>query len=271
MSIWVYSNQNEDKNSVLAAVGQNRCVYCRASLATVLKTKARDWQGFDIYTRHNVEACSVCGWWWSSMRVTDDRDIFTQFSGACGSLCNFDVTDLESPLSEIRSYLTAKYDARFSVHPRKYEEVVASVFRDLGYKVRITAYSGDGGIDVILDGSDDITVGVQVKRYQGTIQAEQIRSLLGALVLGGHTSGAFVTTSRFSRGAERSASQSRLRGVPIELFDASRFYDALKIAQRKAFSRDGFLEGLPRNDAYINLGREPDDPTSLRLRELNSE
>ena len=49
-------------------------------------------------------------------------------------------------------------------------------FGDLGYRARVTAYSGDDGIDVILDGDDDKAVGVQVKRYKNRIEVDQIRS-----------------------------------------------------------------------------------------------
>lgn len=64
------------------------------------------------------------------------------------------------------------------VHPRVLEQIVCSIFKDLGYKARVTAYSADGGVDVILDGANDNTVGVQVKRYkqERRIEAEQIRS-----------------------------------------------------------------------------------------------
>jgi len=53
---------------------------------------------------------------------------------------------------------------------------VASVFRDCGFHARVTSYSGDGGIEVILERGDE-TIGVQVKRYKSAIDAEQIRSL----------------------------------------------------------------------------------------------
>jgi restriction system protein len=116
-----------------------------------------------------------------------------------------------------------------------FEETVASVFRDLGYGARVTAYSGDDGIDVILDGQSDTMIGVQVKRYRNSIQVEQIRSLAGALVLGGLTRGIFVTTSTFQGGADDTAQRLNTRGYQIELMDATRFFDALKIAQRSQY------------------------------------
>jgi restriction system protein len=47
-------------------------------------------------------------------------------------------------------YLTVKADARFTVHPRLFEEVVGAAFRNIGYDVLVTSYSNDGGLDAIL-------------------------------------------------------------------------------------------------------------------------
>jgi hypothetical protein len=117
-----------------------------------------------------------------------------------------------------------------------FEEVVASVFRDLEYKVVVTGFSADGGVDIVLHGSSDHVVGVQVKRYRSEIKAEQIRSLAGALVLGGQTRGVFVTTSDFSRGAKDTARKYSELGVQIELINAQAFYDALGLVERQKTS-----------------------------------
>ncbi len=147
--------------------------------------------------------------------------------------------------------MTAKYERRFDVHPRVFEETVASVFRDLGYTAEVTAYSGDDGIDIILARGAE-TVGVQVKRYKNAIEVEQIRSLAGALVLGDMTSGIYVTTSRFRSGAGKAVENFAQRGYRIELIDAGRFYDALKLVQRKAYQ--SFAE-FPKKDVLGNLPR----------------
>jgi restriction system protein len=89
---------------------------------------------------------------------------------------------------------------------------------------------------VILRHSDGTTTGIQVKRSRNPIDVEQLRSLAGALVQGGHVSGVFVTTSRFTSDARRAATTFESRGYPIELFDANRFLDALHISQRPAYA-----------------------------------
>jgi restriction system protein len=116
-----------------------------------------------------------------------------------------------------------------------FEKVVADVFQSTGFSARVTSYQADGGIDVILDGPNDKTIGVQVKRYRNTIRVEQIRALAGALLLAGHTKGIFVATSSYSSAAKKAAARYTARGLPIELIDATRFYDALLVAQRACY------------------------------------
>jgi restriction system protein len=143
-----------------------------------------------------------------------------------------DLSDISAPVAEVHNYLLARYSDRFTVHPRKYEELVGSVFSGLGYKVRLTSFSKDDGVDIfVLDGTTD-TIGIQVKRYQNKIEAEQIRAFAGALTLNGLTQGVFVTTSSYRHGARQTAQRYRTLGMAIELWDAPMFYDRLRIVQR---------------------------------------
>ncbi|WP_172173395.1 restriction endonuclease [Paraburkholderia elongata] len=120
---------------------------------------------------------------------------------------------------------------RSVVHLRLFELTVASVFSDFGYKAAATAYSNDGGIDVVLEDGTGGRIGVQVKRQRRSVEVEQLRAFLGALTLGGFTSGVFVSSSRFCRGAILVAQRSTERIMPIEIVDANRFFDMLGFAQ----------------------------------------
>jgi restriction system protein len=178
--------------------------------------------------------CPTCGWW-----IAIDKAILPAVGSqlwlinlVCSSvLLELDSTNVHQPLEEVRNFLARRYESRHSLNPRVYEEAVASVFRDLGYRSEVTAYSNDGGIDVVLFGSNDEKIGVQVKRQKRSIEVAQIRAFLGALTLEGYTRGAFVATSRFSRGAIKAAERSSQYHISIELIDADRFFDMLGIAQ----------------------------------------
>lgn len=216
------------------------CDYCASPMLILAGNKLPEsaFKGMNI-CEAALLGCPACGWWTAlSLRgaapfETHDGG-FAELRQISGVLRNLDLKDVSVPLQELRAYLIARYGDRFDVHPRKYEEIVGGVFSDFGFRVRVTSYSGDEGIDVfVLDGADNATVGVQVKRYRSKISAEQIRSFVGALALQGLTSGIYVTTSDFERGAQRAAASAQSRvGIGITLLDAKRFYEALRISTR---------------------------------------
>jgi restriction system protein len=240
------------------AVHTTHCIFCRAKLLRYPSAKFKKGQRC-LLTQPSI--CMQCGWW-SVFRVHQGEHPATPelecYAGAIGCLKELDLTDISAPLHEIRAYLVAKGDRITRVHPRLFEQVVCSVFRDLGWRARATAYSGDDGVDVILQGRSKGTIGVQVKRYRRArrIEAEQIRSLTGALMLGGHTKGIFVTTSSFRRGATKTAAKATAIGYPIRLMDADRFLRALGIAQLKSFrhDRERIVAHLLSKGAHLGSG-----------------
>lgn len=238
MSIWEYLDDPAQIQEPILRL--DSCLFCTGQLLAE--------RGIDLEPRPNllecdeteVRQCGACGWW-SARRLQKMWDgamgSIEKIWGTFGVLRNLDLSDLSTPISEVRDYLTARYSARHNLHPRIFEQTVASVFADHGFDVQVTAYSGDGGVDVILRNETE-RIGVQVKRYRDAIEAEQIRSFLGALVIGGFTQGVFVTTSKYRSGADAVASAATCRGYPIELLDAEQFYQALGVAQ-------GTLERTP--------------------------
>jgi restriction system protein len=222
-------------------VGARECIYCQSALMRIPA------EAFEVGSKRlfvQMSICTECGWW-TVYRVHQGEYPRTAgfaegYSGTIGCLKELDLTDISLPLGEVRKYFLVRKATIHEVHPKVLEQVVCSIFKDLGWTARVTAYSGDDGIDVILDDDSGKTVGVQVKRYKGThrIEAEQIRSLAGALQLGGHTKGVFITTSSFRRGAVKTAERFTGMGRPIELLDAEKFLKALGIAQRQTFEWD---------------------------------
>jgi restriction endonuclease len=154
---------------------------------------------------------------------------------ATAVLRELDLLDMRLPLEELRQYLAAQFEKRNELHPRLLEEAVASVFRDHGFEALVTSYSRDGGIDVVLRDNDESYAGVQVKRTKNRISAEQIRSFVGALFVGGYTRGIYVTTSTFQPGALNAAKSAFVRGTPVELVDHRKLFDLLRIVRRQPF------------------------------------
>jgi restriction system protein len=262
MSIWVYAGVSGQPHYVWSGT---ECTFCRSSM-TLLHQQLDDISTIKSEGSYEKRlfVCAACGWWKADGRQDVDDFVhrlqFQSIYGAAASLGELDLSDIAAPIAEVRSYLAARYEERFTMHPRLFEETVASVFGDLGYDAEATAYSGDGGIDVILRRGKE-RIGVQVKRYRQRIEAEQIRSLAGALLLDGVTRGIFVTTSTFRRGAEGATAKLATRGYQIELMDAERFFDALKIAQREMY---GSFADFPLQDCLRHLTKVSDEVLSDR-------
>lgn len=263
MAIWSYDNALTSPEDVELALSTALCIFCGTQL-DVFRQNTRERETKGTLSRYRkVHCCPVCGWWTVKERAVLDRgfDGEIRFRGTAGVLQRFAVDDPRADLADVRQFLAAQYSRRYEVDPWRFEEVVASVYADLGYTARTTVRSGDGGIDVFLDGPQGL-VGVQVKRTVNRISVEQIRAFCGALYLRGVTAGVFVTTSEFPRGAQHVAGVARIRGMELELVDAARFYDVLGLAQRKAYAAaddpsapfveaplidldEGYVHGLP--------------------------
>jgi restriction system protein len=237
LSIWIYGEGVQDDDEVKAALAYRDCAFCATSL--VCPKDDYDYNDVDRGMRRQiVRCCPVCGWWTKEVSEGFGRTSkYMAKYGAAGCLRQLDLKDQSTPIEDIRSYLAANYKSRAGIDPWKFEEVVASVYKSLGYRTRVTARSGDDGIDVVLDGPDNSVIGVQVKRYKDKINVDQIRAFVGALCIEGLTQGIFVTTSSFQSGADRTVRRASLGGFPvkIELVDAQRFYEALGLAQRSAY------------------------------------
>ena len=256
MTIWQYADHIQEKEHIEVAAQASNCLFCATPLEKLRNEREDRGKGGEYETTSaDFWTCPICGWWKARKEhhYTDFGFQIRQVRAAAAALCNLDLSDLSAPLDEVRNFLSAKYGARFDVHPRKFELLVASVFRDHGFSSVATGYSNDAGIDVILEDSSNRRIGVQVKRYKNSIDVEQIRSLVGALCLGGYTKGIFVTTSTFQRGAPGVALQSAVRGMPIQLMDAEAFFHALKIAQREKYKTSGALQTSVEADAFMSI------------------
>jgi restriction system protein len=259
----MWEHREASRLVTLDAVFSDDCIYCRTPL---LRLPSASFTKEEKRLFVQLSTCTHCGWW-SVYRVHQNEyprtaGLAEGYSGAVGCLMQLDLTDISLPIDEVRKYLCAKGDSIFDVHPKKLEEIVCSIFNDVGCKARATAYAGDRGIDVILDGCDGLTIGVQVKRYkkERRIEAEQIRSLAGALMQGGHTKGIFVATSNYRSGAKRAAEDFTAIGLPIELINAEAFLKMLGIAQQNSFEfkQDKITSYVLSKGAHVGTGVHKD-------------
>lgn len=270
MGIWNYQpSRNPSENLVLAITRKycnemykddverivssapHLCHYCSHSMTLLTASEWTQFTSIDEFRHLNV--CPRCGWWFyidmEEVSKYSEDYLEVDTSGFCfgayndyqvrvcdSSLKELDLSDQNQPLEDVRQYLLAKNEARYDVHPRLFEEVVGSVYRNLGYRVLVTSYSNDGGLDLILYDSSGSQVGVQVKRYKNLIKVSHIRELLGALVVSNLTKGVFVTTSDFQRGAHSLRRKVQPTGYTVELVNGRQFLDAMGVGSRSLYS-----------------------------------
>lgn len=238
--MWCHENSIQNFKIAKQCSHMKSCPHCKYLLHTlkwgtaekpVMPPPGKKWEygpASMFEFEQEVGICLICGWWrmWRVHKGNHYRGY-----ASIGSLQRLDSLPIDT-LEEAHCHLLKNWDNRFSIHPKKVEEAVASIFRNMGYKVAVTSYQKDGGIDVFLYKDGSIT-GIQVKRKSGKVGGSEIRELVGALVLRNCTEGVFVTTSEFTSVSLSEANVSATMGIPIELYNASRLFDALRISRWK--------------------------------------
>jgi predicted Mrr-cat superfamily restriction endonuclease len=101
-----------------------------------------------------------------------------------------------------------------SMSPDDFELFIKQLFSSMGYTVTRTGKSGDEGIDLVFEDSDQSLVIVQCKRYKNIISSSIIRDFFGAMQHVKAKKGYIITTSGFTKPAIEWS-----KGKPIVLID----------------------------------------------------
>lgn len=96
----------------------------------------------------------------------------------------------------------------WSLAPKEFEFIVAELYESLGYTIKLTQDSYDGGIDIHAS-KDEVSTKeklvIQCKRYtkDNNVGVSEIRSLLGVVTDAKATKGVLITTSNFTQEAKK--------------------------------------------------------------------
>jgi HJR/Mrr/RecB family endonuclease len=109
--------------------------------------------------------------------------------------------------AELVSYLGKHPEKMRDMTPRKFEELVAELFRAKGYEVILTPQSRDGGLDIRAYHRGDtgtVLTLIECKRYaaHNPVDVAIVRGLYGVTVSENATRGIIATTSYFSQDAK---------------------------------------------------------------------
>jgi HJR/Mrr/RecB family endonuclease len=136
------------------------------------------------------------------------------------------LVDVKTVTQELMKYLAKHPDEVYKLAPRKYEELVAQIFKDLNYNVTLTQRTRDGGKDIYArkdDGIGNNLYIIECKKYAKNhkVGVNAVRSLYGVKNAERATAGILATTSYFTEDAKKFQS-----GIRHEL--NLRDYDSFK-------------------------------------------
>lgn len=124
----------------------------------------------------------------------------------------------------------------------EFEEIMAILFKKMGFEVEETTLAGDGGIDLIIYSSEYIYSGkyiVQCKHWTSSVGQPCIRDLYGVVMSERANKGILITTSSFTTQAIEFAADKNLElidGIKLNhLLNKYEFYNKSVIINEKKF------------------------------------
>lgn len=214
------------------------CPFCLVPLGW----KYHHGMGVGIPSTATVKECAVCAYHFRVEHVPHSamRDMMREMGVAYSSyrvpiLRQFDIDSGEVALSELGAHLRKRKSDIYGLHPRRFEELVEDVFKNLGYRTRLTKATRDGGRDIELYDAGNKQVMVEVKRYAANrkVGVSIVRQVRGVKFIAPEFSKAIiVTTSSFTKDAIREAADNRLRDFiefDIELMDSDNLLRAMEV------------------------------------------
>jgi restriction endonuclease Mrr len=181
-----------------------------------------------------MSECVQCGFWhYTHVEHTPHTGEQTIHKAAL--LQKFDINSSELGLAELAAHLRRRFTDIYRLHPRRFEELVEDVFRNLGYQTRLTQQSRDGGFDIVLleSNSTGEKILVECKRYAAnkTVSVSVVRQLVGVQLIEGVRRAKLVTSSRFTQPAKEISNiiESGNSGFSLELIDGDQLLRNLEV------------------------------------------
>jgi len=114
------------------------------------------------------------------------------------------ITDITA---ELKKYLARHPERLHSLTPRKFEELIADILKDLGFETELTAATRDGGRDIYAYVRNAVTsflMFVECKKWSpdNKVGIDIVQRLYGAAKVAGAHKSMIVTTSFFTRPAK---------------------------------------------------------------------
>jgi restriction endonuclease Mrr len=133
----------------------------------------------------------------------------------------------EALAEDERRHQLRTLDGWMKLSPVEFEQECARLLRATGEceAVMVTRTSGDGGVDIIFTRQGQ-RFAVQCKRYQGMVNPNDVRALVGVVETDTYAGGIFMTTGTFSTDTRRFAKKADL-----VLYDGQGLVDLARTAR----------------------------------------
>jgi restriction system protein len=142
----------------------------------------------------------------TNRRDEEDRDIlYSPWSNPLFETVGVWFPDFER---EMLAHFARCPQEMYQMPPRKFEELVAAIFKNQGFDVQLTPETRDGGFDIIainrLDITENLPYLIECKRFspQRKVGVGIVRQLLGVVVDQRASVGILATTSFFTQDAQ---------------------------------------------------------------------
>ncbi len=136
-----------------------------------------------------------------------------------------------------------------SLSPEEFENAVAKLFVSLGYSVKQTPFTGDGGLDAIAtkDGTKHL---IECKRYaiDNLVGRPELQKFFAAIIQENASGGFFVTTSNFSDKAKKFIQNDHIKQRKIELIDGNKLIEIIQ----KAYPEENNINKESTSDIKSN-------------------
>jgi len=203
------------------------CPFCESEL---IASESGDYSSGNLYNRDSI--CHKCGYTRSYLKghgLTEEWE-----TDKISLLKRLSINDAELGYKELGAHMKRKYTDRFNLAPRRFEELVTDVYKQLGYQVRLTQQSHDGEYDILLlDSGSNEQIIIERKRYakRRSVGVGVVREVLGVQLLDNFSKAKIVTTSKFSLQAKKDTRRINtvLDGFHLGLVDAGVFLKELDV------------------------------------------
>jgi hypothetical protein len=199
---------------------------------------------------HKKHACQRCGF----VRTFNyfhtshgGEQIFSKKS----VLRNFSIDDAAIALDELGSHLRDKFDDIYALSSARFEALVSDIYKSIGYQVRMTQQTRDGGYDLLLvEASSGEQILVECKRYAKSrkVGVTTVRQLLGVQIIRDVQKAKLVTSSTFTNPAygEVELLRSHSPDFSLDLVDAEALLREMGV----------YNTALPRMDLVVSSWSE---------------